>query len=203
MRPNSSLSSSADRTSTLQLLELPEEAIVAIISGIDKADNHTLSHLAQTCRDLWRLASVDALRSFFYAARSAYDLGSTDKKVAVFCVLADWLALVADQLPDETRLQILEQMADMEIIQSNDLRHLQDMHGAVESVFDLANRELKKNSNDTWDETSAQTTTDAGPRLLIINQKLLKMHSHYCSEISAKIKETNAKLFSIIDSFDF
>lgn len=114
----SSSSITAHRTEQPQLHELPEDAIRAIISTINKADNQTLSALAQTCKDLWHIASVDTLRSFFYAAREAYEVGDTSKKVAVFCVLADWIVAVADQLPEATRWQILGHLSHMATIEA-------------------------------------------------------------------------------------
>lgn len=194
MKPVISSASSVDRTNLPQLLELPEEAIAAIIRQIDEADNQTLSHLAQSCHDLWRLASVDALRSFFYAAHNAYESGDTTKRVAVYCILVDWISLVADQLPEESRLQIFEMLADMGKIDSDDPNHLSKMYRAIESMADLALRDFQKKIKD--DKHSIEDARDSGTsvHLMIVNQKFLSLFEHYANALSMQMHQTSEAL---------
>ncbi len=196
MRPTSSSIVSADRTNPPSLLELPEEAIVAIISSIDRADNQTLSHLAQTCRDLWRLSSVDSLRSFFYAAHDAYELGDKDKKVAVFCMLTEWIHLVTDQLPEETQLQILEHLADMGGVPINDGNDLQKIIVAVKSLYEVVNIPSSINAaNSELSNGSANSVTSF--QVIMVYQKLNNLLAQLHEKLAAIINEESCKLLHL------
>ncbi len=138
----SSPSAVAFRTEPLQLTALPEAMIAKIIATIDKADNQTLASLARTCKDLWRLASVDTLRSFFHAAREACEAGDNNTKVAVFCVLTDWITTVADQLPEATRWQLLGHLSHMARINLYTEPEIERMLKATDELFNLARREV-------------------------------------------------------------
>ena len=101
---------------------LPEEVIRNIISKIDKADNETLAHMVQTSKDMARIVGADALVSFFYAARAAYDAGDSGKKAAVFCHLVGWIKDIADQLPTESLYQLFDHLSHMHMINSLDFK---------------------------------------------------------------------------------
>lgn len=153
----SSSSALAIRTEPLQLTELPKEMIAKIIATIGEADNQTLASLAQTCKDLWRIASVDTLRSFFFAVREAYEGGDNDRKVAVFCVLTDWIATVADQLPEATRWQLLGHLSHMALIDMYTEPEIERMLKSTDELFNLARREVLN------EEERMQTRLDSEP----------------------------------------
>lgn len=95
------------------ILNLPNEVFREIIAKIDKADNATLSSMTQTCKGIAGLIGTDALLSFFYAARTAYDGGDNHIKITVFCNLIDWFQEIDEYLPQESASQILEHLSTM------------------------------------------------------------------------------------------
>lgn len=79
---------------------------------------------------LQRIVGTDAVLSYFYAACEAYESGDTDKKVAVFCVLTDWIIADADRLPEETRMEVLAEASCMAEVESP--------HGRIPRLGDSA-----------------------------------------------------------------
>lgn len=172
------------------LLELTEDAIVAVTRFIPKADNPTLARLVQTCRDLQRIVGTDALLSYFYAARASYETGDTDKKVAVFCTLCEWINQVADQLPPESRWQLIEHLSMLgtreNLSASLPVDHLEDttlrkIAKAVNSVAELASRELANHraAIDEADHSPGTEILEAGFRLAMSLDCLSVLNSHY------------------------
>lgn len=103
---SSSTSSAMYRSEEPNLGTLPEEMFRKIVSFVDKADNKTLVSLANASKDCWRMCSVDSLRSYLYAAKSALTHAATEEKSAILLALIEWLPKVSSQLPDETRNQM-------------------------------------------------------------------------------------------------
>ena len=142
----SSSSSSSDLPSVnpRDLLDLPDEVIANIVARIPSSDNATLSHLVTSCTHLWRIAGIDALLSFFHAASQAYASGDTNKKVAVFRALSEWLPKVADQLPDEQRVQLLERLMNIDPLRSASVADNLTMVNALNRLIVMARQEIDR-----------------------------------------------------------
>ncbi len=181
-RLSSSSSSSHYQTSTPLLLQLPDEAIVSILSQIHKADNQTLSALVQSCKDMWRLAGVDALRSFFYAAREAFDTG--ENKTAIFNALCEWLPMVADQLPQETGLNMIEQLSDLIAQLHPRVNDLSSMSNSVDSLHQLIYKLMRQ---------ERQRHPDAEDTAL----RLLTLAQHVSNQFILCCETTQAELFAL------
>lgn len=152
------------------LLSFPEESIVKIISLMDKADNQTLSSLAQTCTDLWRIAGTESLLSFFYAAKESFENSDTDRKVAIFSVLADWITEVSSELPDESRWKILLHLADMADLDATDLSQTDSMRISLNDLLITIRNEIQTYTNSSW-ENSLSDSQD------VISKKMYEIHS--------------------------
>lgn len=196
--PSSSLS--PHRQKQPQLLELPDDAIRAIISTIDKADNATLSNLVQTCKDLWQLAGADALRSFFYAAREAYETGDTHKKVMVYCVLADWIPAVANQLPEASRWQIIGHLSHMATIDGLAGPEMNTVAQSAGRLFQLARQEMATDRErlearlaSTADARTVQVSPDS-VELLASVQRLLGAYKRYKDSLTQELSALNQRL---------
>ena len=169
-----------------QLLRLPEEVLAHILSNIPTADNATLSSLVMSCKQLWNLLRVDALLSFFYAARAAYDGGDTGKKVTIFKILSEWLPQVAEQLPDEIRMQMLEQLVSLDTLLSGSLADNVGMVNALNRLIAIARKE-----NDRLVEACQEDSTalkQVRSHLLrndIVSFKGLNALSHYYEQIAS------------------
>lgn len=108
-----SSSSASSRPAVPGLAALPDEVFLNIVSFIHKADNETLCSLASASHDCWRLVSVDSLRSFFYAAHSAFLDASVDGKAVILAAVLEWMTKVSGQLPAETVNTIWSRLIDM------------------------------------------------------------------------------------------
>ncbi len=159
----SSSSSSSDLPSVNppELLDLPDEVIANIVAMIPSSDNATLSHLVISCKHLWRLASTDALLSFFEAASQAYAGSDPGKKVTVFQVLSEWLPQVADQLPGEQRLQLLERLMNIDPLRSDSLAHNLTMVNAINGLIVMARQEIDRLLETCGEDPVALSQTQA------------------------------------------
>ncbi len=200
---NVSLSPVASEPATPPTLPtLPAEMIRAIVALLPGADNATLSRLARTCSDLWQAAGTDALLSFFYAARDAYETGNTHKKAAVFRVLADWIGKIAHQLPEGSRWQLIEhlsrmaetdQLAPHTTIEDYDDKVSRLVLPAVESVLGLARRELHGHiaSIEAGTRAASAATLAAGFDLATSLDRLARLQ---CVHLALAIRKFNATL---------
>ncbi len=164
---------------------LPEELVREIIDKIDKADNQTLTNLVQSCKDMARIAGTDALLSFFYAARSAYDTGDTDKKVNVFIHLVDWIQGPANQLPDECVYQLIENLSEMsEIDVTNDTQRVR-LVAHIRVLLEIC---IKNNQSPLIAVRRAfAENSDATVTLLVASQRLIRQVSLIHTAIAASM----------------
>ncbi len=186
-----------------QLLQLPEEILANILSNIPTADNATLSSLVMSCTQLWHMLRADALLSFFHAARAAYDCGEKEKKVTIFKLLSEWLPQVAGQLPDETRLQMLEQLISLDPLLSDSLADNVGMVNAVNRLVAIARQENDRLIERCGEDPVVlkQVRTD-----LLRNDKIsfkgITVLSHYYEQIAAICKQRMDEAMIVMNRFD-
>lgn len=160
------------------VLSQPEEVIADIIDKLDKADNSSLSSLVQTCQGLARIAKTDSLLSFFYAARSAYDSGNTEKKVEVFFRLVDWLQEVSGQLPDASVIELLDHLVTMSAIDGMSVADSGKLLQQTQVLFNFLNSS-EKSSIPAIQSAFTQNTADT-VRILSMSMRLMnQMNSLY------------------------
>ena len=177
---------------TPRLLQLPEEILANILSRIPSADNATLSSLVMSCKHLWTMLRADALLSFFYAARAAYDCADTEKKVANFKLLSEWLPQVADQLPDELRMQMLEQLVSLAPLLSDSLADNVGMVNAVNRLIAIARQENDRLVEACREDPAALKQVRADLlRNDIVSFKGLNALSHYYEQIASLCARRN------------
>ncbi len=176
-----------------QLLDLPDEILANIISRIPAADNATLSHLVISCQHLWQLAGTDALLSFFHVACAAYANGNTEKKVTIFKTLSEWLPQVAGRLPDELRLQMLEQLVHVEPLQSDSYADNLGMVSAMNRLVGISRQETDHLLNICRDDPAVLKQIQAG---LLRNDKIafkgMTALSHYYERVASIIDQLAA-----------
>ncbi len=196
----SSSSAFAIRTEALQPTEPPEDMIAKIIATIGQVDNQTLASLAQTCKDLWRIASVDTLRSFFFAAREAYEGGDNGRKVAVFCVLTDWIDTVADQLPETTRWEMIGELSHRATIGDLGDPELSRMIASTHRLIELAMHEIVISTEqrharlDLAENNQAARASNGSVELMISMQRLIAARTQYMNLFAAGLSELNRRL---------
>ncbi len=186
-----------------QLLQLPEEILANILSRIPTADNATLSSLVMSCKHLWTMLRADALLSFFYAARAAYDCADTEKKVTIFKILSEWLPQVADQLPDELRMQMLEQLVSFAPLLSDSLADNVGMVNALNRLVAIARQENDRRIEACREDPAALGQVRADLlRNDIVSFKGLNVLSHYYEQIVSLCTRRNDDSMRIIQKFD-
>ncbi len=179
---------------------LPNEMIAMIISKLDKADVQTLSHIAQTCKDLWHLTRPDMLRSFFYVAQQVYEAGDSEKKVAVFRTLADWIVTVAAQLPEPTRWQIIGHLSYMATIDDIAASRLEAMARSIVKVSALAKQEALANLeiltlhlDQATDPATANRVAQIKKDCVELNDIALRLVAAYLHYSNSFIDESNVQ----------
>lgn len=173
-----------------------------IISSIDKSDNQTISHLAQTCTQLWEAAGADALVSFFYTARDRFDLADNSKKIAIFSMLSEWLLKISDQISDETRLKLIEDLSSMASVETKDKNELLRMIKAIEPLFEICKSNVDNIQGSLTDnEMSINDGINLAKKFFPLTQ-LLNALNKYFESLGSTLRSNSVHLSDILRDFN-